>query len=83
MAETGPSSFLKRILDLKKPELEQTDEHDRVMANRQGKPDNGFLLVWKGLITKELEMQDVPASGPASSGAFPVCPCLTGALLRS
>lgn len=83
MAETGPSSFLKRIPGLKKPELEQRDEHDRVKANRQGKPNNGFSLVWRGLIAKELEMQGVTASGPASSGAFPLCPGWTGALLRS
>lgn len=83
MAETGPSSFLKRIPGLNKPELEQTDERDQVMANRQNKLDNGFPLVWRGLITKELEMQDVTASGLASSGAFPVCSCWTGALRRS
>lgn len=82
MAETGPRSFLKRINGLKKDRV-GADERDRVMANRQDKPDNGVSLVWRGLMAKELEMKDVTASGPTSSGAFPVCPCWTGAQLRS
>lgn len=82
MAEIGPRSFLKRINGLKKDRV-GADERDRVIANRQDKPDGGVSLAWRGLMAKELEMQDVTVSGPTSSGAFPVCPCWTRALLRS